>query len=121
MAVTDTVLLDIKHIDASEHKALTGHLNDNILDCAQYLSDINKPVWIRHVLVPGLTDSEDQLQKLRSFIDMLHNVAKVEILPYHSMAEFKYEQLGIPYTLKGLTPPSPEGVKKAKAILGITQ
>lgn len=67
----------------------------------------------------GLTDSEEQLQKLRSFIDMLHNVAKVEILSYHSMAEFKYEQLGIPYTLKGVNPPSAESVNKAKAILGI--
>lgn len=121
MKSTDTVLLDIKHINSAEHKSLTGHPNENILACAKYLSDINKPVWIRHVLVPGITDKEEYLHNLRSFIDTLHNISKIEILPYHSMAEFKYDQLGIPYTLKGVTPPSPEIVNRAKEILGIPQ
>lgn len=119
MRATDTVLLDIKHIVSSDHLSLTGHPNENILNCAKYLSDINKPVWIRHVLVPGINDGESTLQQLRSFIDTLHNVAKIEILPYHSMAEFKYEQLGIPYTLRGTNAPSPECISKAKTILGI--
>lgn len=121
MAVTDTVLLDIKHIESEEHKKLTGHYNENILQCAKYLSDINKPVWIRHVLVPGITDKEEYLEALRRFIDTLHNIEKVEILPYHSMAEFKYEKLGIQYTLKGVEAPSKERVEKAKKILGIEQ
>lgn len=117
MAVTDTVLLDIKHIISEEHKALTGHRNENILECAKYLSDINKPVWIRHVLVPGITDRVEHLKELRSFLDTLTNVVKIEILPYHSMAEFKYEQLGIEYTLKGVLPPSKESVEEARRIL----
>lgn len=121
MAVTDTILLDIKHIESEEHKKLTGHNNENILQCAKYLSDINKPVWIRHVLVPGITDKEEYLEALRRFIDTLHNIEKVEILPYHSMAEFKYEKLGIQYTLKGVEAPSKERVEKAKKILGIEQ
>lgn len=117
MAVTDTVLLDIKHIVSEEHKKLTGHNNGNILECAKYLSDINKPVWIRHVLVPGITDRVEHLKELRSFLDTLTNVVKIEILPYHSMAEFKYEQLGIEYTLKGVLPPSKESVEEARRIL----
>ncbi|MCQ2215943.1 MAG: pyruvate formate-lyase-activating protein [Bacteroidales bacterium] len=117
MAVTDTVLLDIKHIVSEEHKALTGHRNENILECAKYLSDINKPVWIRHVLVPGITDKVEHLKELRLFLDTLTNVVKIEILPYHSMAEFKYEQLGIEYTLKGVLPPSKESVEEARRIL----
>ncbi len=121
MAVTDTILLDIKHIESEEHKKLTGHNNENILQCAKYLSDINKRVWIRHVLVPGITDKEEYLEALRRFIDTLHNIEKVEILPYHSMAEFKYEKLGIQYTLKGVEAPSKERVEIAKKILGIEQ
>lgn len=117
MAVTDTVLLDIKHIESEEHKKLTGHNNENILQCAKYLSDINKPVWIRHVLVSGITDKVEHLKELRLFLDTLTNVVKIEILPYHSMAEFKYEQLGIEYTLKGVLPPSKESVEEARRIL----
>lgn len=68
MQLTDTVLLDIKHIDPEAHLRLTGHPNGNILDCARYLSDIGTPVWIRHVLVPGVTDGEAQLEQLRDFL-----------------------------------------------------
>ncbi|MDO4462040.1 MAG: pyruvate formate-lyase-activating protein [Bacteroidia bacterium] len=117
MAVTDTVLLDIKHIRTEEHKELTGHKNENIIECAKYLSEISKPVWIRHVLVPSITDKEEDLRAVRAFIETLPNVEKVEILPYHSMAEFKYEQLGIEYKLKGVLPPSKESVEIAKRIV----
>ncbi|MDE5980654.1 MAG: pyruvate formate lyase-activating protein, partial [Bacteroidaceae bacterium] len=82
MAVTDLVLLDIKHIDSEAHKRLTGHPNENILAFARYLSDRQVPVWIRHVLVPGITDSEEQLTRLAAFIRSLSNVQKVEVLPY---------------------------------------
>ena len=68
MKYTDLVLLDIKHIDNDAHKRLTGWENENILDCARYLSDIHKPVWIRHVLVPGINDDDESLHRLRSFI-----------------------------------------------------
>lgn len=117
MKVTDTVLLDLKHIAPVAHKQLTGWSNESILQCARYLSDIGKPVWIRHVLVPGITDDEQQLHKLRDFIDTLHNVERVEVLPYHTLGVYKWKQLGIPYTLDGVQPPSREAVKRAEEIL----
>ncbi|MCR4999209.1 MAG: pyruvate formate lyase-activating protein [Lachnospiraceae bacterium] len=117
MKSTDLVLLDIKHIDSAEHKELTGHGNENILDCARYLDEIGKPVWIRHVLVPGITDNDDYLKQTRAFIDTLSNVQKVEVLPYHTLGTFKYEEMGIPYRLEGVEPPSAERIANAKEIL----
>ena len=120
LAVTDLVLLDIKHIDEAEHKKLTGHSNKNILAFARYLAQIGKSVWIRHVLVPGITDDDKYLYKLKEFISSLGNVSKVEVLPYHTMGAVKYKKLGIDYPLEGVQPPSPERVKNAKEILKIT-
>lgn len=117
MQSTDLILLDIKHIDSQRHQWLTGHKNENILDCARYLSDTGKPVWIRHVLVPGVTDDEEQLKQLRQFIDTLNNVKKVEVLPYHTLGTFKWQQLGIDYTLKDTPVPTKEQTEKAEAIL----
>ena len=117
MKYTDLVLLDIKHIDNDAHKRLTGSENENILDCARYLSDIHKPVWIRHVLVPGINDDDESLHKLRSFIDTLSNVERVEVLPYHDLGVYKWEQLGIPYKLTDVKPPTEESVLHARKIL----
>lgn len=114
---TDTVLLDIKEIDEEKHKWLTGWTNKNILDCAEYLSEQGVDMWIRHVLVPGITDNEDELRRTREFIDSLKTVKKVEVLPYHTLGTFKYESLNIPYTLKDVPTPSDEQVKKAREIL----
>lgn len=119
LQVTDLVLLDIKHIDDAEHKKLTGHSNKNVLKFAGYLSDTGKPMWIRHVLVPTITDNDGYLKALAEFIKTLKTVEKVEVLPYHSMGEIKYKNLGIDYPLKGLEPPTRERVKEAKRILGI--
>ncbi len=115
--VTDLVLLDIKHIDAEEHKKLTGHGNENILAFAKFLSDNGKKMWIRHVLVPGITDRDDWLERLSVFIDTLKTVEKVEVLPYHTMGVVKYEKLGYDYPLKGVEPPSAERVENARKIL----
>ena len=117
MAVTDLVLLDIKEINEEQHKIVTSQTNKNILACAQYLSDIGKPVWIRHVLVPGLTDRDDDLIELGKFVKTLKNVDKFEILPYHTMGEFKWRELGIPYSLEGVKPPTPDRVKNAKKLM----
>ncbi|MBF1570215.1 MAG: pyruvate formate lyase-activating protein [Prevotella sp.] len=117
MKYTDLVLLDIKHIDNGVHKRLTGWENENILDCARYLSDIHKPVWIRHVLVPGINDDDESLHRLRSFIDTLSNVERVEVLPYHDLGVYKWEQLGIPYKLTDVKPPTEESVLHARKIL----
>ncbi len=118
MEYTDLVMLDIKHIDPEKHKWLTGHTNENILDFARYLDETGKPMWIRHVLVPGVTDDEENLRGIRAFLDTLSNVKKVEVLPYHTLGVFKWETLGIPYTLKDVVPPTAESVRRAKEILG---
>ena len=114
----DLILLDIKHIDDEEHKKLTGHTNKNILDCARYLSEQGIPMWIRHVLVPGGSDKDEYLHRLADFIHTLKTVERVEVLPYHTLGVFKWEQLGIPYPLEGVRPPSEERINNAREILG---
>lgn len=96
---TDLVLLDIKHIDTDAHKNLTGHANTNVLNFAKYLDANNIPMWIRHVVVRGITLDRDMLIKLGEFIGGLKNVQALEVLPYHDMGKFKYEVLKIPYPL----------------------
>lgn len=118
MEVTDILLLDIKHIDPEAHKKLTGQPNDNILDLFRYLSEIKKPIWVRQVLVPGWTDDPGSLQRTREFLDTLTNIQRVEVLPYHNMGLYKWEQLGIPNQLKDVKPPTHEEVDKARKILG---
>ena len=121
MELTDLVMLDFKEMDGVRHKELTGVANDNILDLARYLSDTGKDMWIRHVLVPGLTDQEDDLKAMRGMLDELKTVKKVEILPYHSLGLFKWQNLGIPYTLEGVPAPTKEEVERAEKILGIVK
>ncbi|MBQ6489705.1 MAG: pyruvate formate lyase-activating protein [Solobacterium sp.] len=117
MQVTDLLLMDIKHIDRDKHIHLTGKPNDNILDMFRYLSDINKPIWIRYVLVPGLTDDEDDLRRTGAFISQLSNVRKIDVLAYHSMGAYKWEKLGYRYTLAETGSPSAEEVNKALELL----
>ncbi len=117
---TDLVLLDIKHINDEKSKQLTGFSNKNNLEFAKYLSNINIPVWIRQVLVPGYTDDEFDLQKLKEFIDSLSNVQKVELLPYHNLGKFKWKELNDKYELENVIPPSQKDIEKAKQILGIS-
>ena len=117
MEYTDLLLLDIKHIDDEGHKILTGRTNENILDLARYLSDINKAVWIRHVLVPQRNDTDEYLIRLDKFIKTLKNVQRVEILPYHTLGEFKWQQLNLDYPLKDIQPPSKGRVFRAKELL----
>lgn len=117
MNVTDTILLDIKHIDENEHKKLTGHTSKNVIEMFRYLDSINKDVWIRHVLVPGITDNDEYLTKTRDFIRTLHNIKRVEILPYHGLGIIKYDDLGIPYPLRDTDSPTKERIENAKKIL----
>ena len=114
MKYTDLLLLDLKEINPARHKDLTGFDNSNIIEMAKYLSEINKPVWIRHVLVPEHSDFDEDLDALGDFIDTLSNVDRVEILPYHTLGKFKWENLGIPYTLESISPPSAERIENAK-------
>ena len=117
LAVTDLVLLDVKHIDDEACKKLTGQSNKNTLAFAKFVSDEGKSMWIRQVLVPGLTDGEESLARTREFIDGLKTVEKVEVLPYHTLGVVKYEKLGLEYPLKDLQAPKKEQVQRAREIL----
>ncbi len=111
LKVTDLVMLDIKHIDSDAHKKLTGHGNENILAFAKFVSDHAVPIWIRHVIVPGITDDEGELLRLGAFISGLKTLNAIDVLPYHTMGKAKYEQLGLEYPL-GDTP----ALSKAEAV-----
>ena len=117
MKYTDLLLVDIKHINDEEHTKLTGKSNKNILDMAKYLSKIGQPVWIRHVLVPGISDKDEYLIELDKFINSLDNVKKVEVLPYHTLGTFKWEELNIPYQLEGVNPPTQDRIDNANKLL----
>ena len=114
---TDLVMLDIKHIDSAKHKQLTGHDNNSILCFAKYLEKKNIPLWIRHIIVEGYTDSPDDLTQLGRFIGKLKNLKALDVLPYHTLGVSKYEQLGIDYPLKGISPLSTEDAVKAKSFI----
>ena len=120
LSLTDLVLLDIKHIDSEKCKNLVGFNNERELTFARYLSDNNIHMWIRQVLVPGYTDDEQDLLKLKDFISSLNTVDKVEILPYHDMGRYKWEKLGLKYELDGVRVANDDDVTRAKNLLGIT-
>ncbi len=117
MKVTDLLLMDIKHIDSKIHRELTSVPNDNIIDMFRYLDEIHKPIWIRHVLLPGYTDDDKYLYETRAFIKTLHNVKKIDVLPFHKMGEFKWEKLGYPYRLKETKTPTKARIQNAVDIL----
>lgn len=117
MAVTDLVMLDIKHIDDAEHQKLTKQSNRHILEFAEYLKEKGVPVWIRHVVVPGITLNDDYLRQLGHFIGGLDNLKALDVLPYHTMGEVKYENLGIDYPLKGVPAATKEQAIHAKQVI----
>ena len=119
MDVTDLVMLDLKAMDEKLHRRVTGTGNANILAMARHISDLGVPLWIRHVLVPGLTDDEDGLRKTAEFISSLKTVQRVEVLPYHTLGLFKWQKLGIPYPLPDAVPPTAEQVKRAEELLEV--
>jgi len=114
---TDTVLLDLKLFDAAAHRALTGSDNAPVLACARYLAEIGKDVWIRRVLVPGLTDGEEDLRQTGAFIRSLGNVRRVEVLPYHEMGVHKWQALGLDYPLVGVKPPDENALSRVRHLL----
>lgn len=120
LSLTDLVLLDIKHINTEKCKNLVGFNNEKELNFAKYLNDNNIRMWIRQVLIPNYTDDENDLLKLKNFINTLETVDKVEILPYHDMGKYKWKQLGINYELENVRSVTNEDIIKAKNILGIS-
>lgn len=132
MTMTDLVMLDIKHIDPEKHKELTKQPNDGILAFAAYLNEKKVDMWIRHVVVPGITDDEEYLYKLGYFIGQFTNLKALDVLPYHDMAKKKYKELNIDYALKDVKPMDknliPEkkqfilnGIKKRREEMGIVK
>lgn len=112
----DLVLLDIKAIDPDLFKKITGVPINLTLEFAQYLKKINKPAWIRFVLVPGLTDSLDHVRQLAEYCATLTNIARIEILPFHKLGEYKWQELGYNYQLKGTLEPTIEQIQSVKKI-----
>ena len=117
MSVTDLVMLDIKHVDEDGHQKLTGQSNNKVLAFARYLDEIQKPVWIRHVVVPEITFKKESLVKVGELLKTLSNVEKLEVLPYHTLGENKYENLGMEYPLKGVPQLSKGEAKEAENII----
>ena len=114
---TDLVMLDIKHIDPDAHRELTGMDNRHILDFARKVCEKGIKIWIRHVVVPGITDDEDQLFRLGEFISTLPTLNALDVLPYHDMGRIKYQKLGIPYPLEGVPPLTKEQAAAARDII----
>lgn len=121
MGATDLVLADLKHIDPARHEWLTGRGNANILDGLAHLDEIGQPVWVRHVLVPGVTDDDGYLARTAEFVSSLSNVERVEVLPYHTMGAYKWRELGLNYPLEGVEPPAPARIENAERILRATE
>ncbi|MFW5789601.1 MAG: pyruvate formate-lyase-activating protein [Spirochaetota bacterium] len=113
---TDLVLLDLKHIDPDRHRELTGRSNKLVLAFARRLAERGTPAWIRHVIVPGFTDDADGARRTARFVSTLPNVERVDLLPYHEYGKHKWEALGTPYPLEGVSPPSDELVRELREI-----
>ncbi len=116
-AVTSLVMLDIKHMDPESHEKLTSRQQAPVLDFARYLDERAVPVWIRHVVVPGITDGKRELYQLGRFIGTLHNVEALDVLPYHDMGKAKYHNLGIPYPLEKVKPLGKEEALAARKMI----
>ncbi len=114
MTLTDLVMLDIKHIDPEKHIELTSQPNTNILKFAGYLNEKQVPMWIRHVVVPGITDDPVYLEQLGYFIGAFKNLKALDILPYHDLGAVKYEKLGMDYKLKDVKPMDKSKVPQLK-------
>lgn len=119
IALSDLFLLDIKSIHDATCRWLSGVSNEKEIAFARYLDAHEKPMWIRQVLVPGITDKEEDLLALRHFLSSLSHVQKIEILPYHDLGKYKWQKLGTPYPLEGTPLPTQEDIVRAKKLLGI--
>lgn len=114
---TDLVILDIKHIEENGHKSLTGQGRHGFFQFLDAVKENNKKLWIRHVVVPGITDTREHIIKLAEYINTIPNVEKVELLPYHTYGVDKYRAMNIPYRLEGTPPMDPEKMKELNGVL----
>lgn len=116
IAAADMVLLDIKHIDPAKFEDLTGREQGPLFKLIEVINRLEKPIWIRQVIVPGFNDNEEYIEALNAFLSGIKTVRKVELLGYHNMAENKYEKLGIKYRLKGLSPMNAEKLQRLSSL-----
>lgn len=114
---TDLVLLDIKHMNPEKHKQITGQSNELPLQFARLLEERKIPVWLRYVVVPGLTDDEISIRMLSTFIKSKSNIENVELLPFHKMGEFKWKELGLGYSLQDVPEASEEDIERIRKLL----
>ena len=115
LRLADLVLLDLKSYDVETHLRVTGRPVEPVLRFAERLAALRRPVWIRHVVVPGLTDAPENVDGLARFVAGLPNVERVELLRFHQLGRTKWAQLGRPYTLEGVQPPTPAEVARVAA------
>lgn len=116
LEITDLVLLDIKHIDPEKYLKLTEVELEPTLQFMQYLSKINKPTWLRYVLVPGYTDDAEDLENWAKYVSQFKNVERVDILPFHQMGAHKWKEIGRTYPLENCRPADMKDVQKAVEI-----
>lgn len=112
LTYTDLVLLDLKHINPKDYQTITGHTMKRFHEFLSALEQSGTPIWIRHVVVPGITDSKDHMLKLQKYVSQIPNIEKVELLPYHLLGTNKYKVMGIPYSLDGVPAMDKEKTKK---------
>ena len=119
LAHTDLVLLDIKHFSLDGYHSITGQSPQEFLQFLSAVQNAGTPLWIRHVVVPGLTDSDAHLEGLRAYLHTIRNIQRVELLPYHTLGLFKWQKLNIPYPLPDAVPPTAEQVRRAEDLLEV--
>ena len=116
LEVTDLGLLSIKHIDEIKHKEITGVSSNKVFAFMEYLREIDKPLWIRYVVIPGLTDGEEDVERLAEFLKDFPNIQTVDILPYHTMGVYKWQEMGLDYPLEGVPSPDKQSMKEVKDV-----
>ena len=116
LSLTDLVLLDVKQMDPQKHERLTGRSNGQTLKTAQWLEDNSRPFWLRYVLVPGISDMEDDIRALGEHFKNFQMLQRVEILPYHTLGVHKYETMGQEYLLKDIKPNTTEQLDRALSL-----
>lgn len=112
----DMVLLDIKHINSEKFKELTGREQSPLLKLIEVINKLEKPIWVRQVILPGLNDNEEYVEALNTFLSSIKTVRKIELIGYHNMAENKYEKLGLKYKLLGLKPMNREKLERLSSL-----
>jgi pyruvate formate lyase activating enzyme len=116
LADIDLVILDMKGFTPEQHRRVAGMDNDKVLAFCRRLAALGRPMWLRYVLVPDLTDDPEEMRRVAEFAASLGNVERVEILPFHQMGQYKWERLGLDYKLASTRPPSVASIAQAIGI-----